>query len=232
MIRMLFGLFLAALALAGGLAVARAGWWTLPALVAGWYLADMLSGLIHMTLDYYPCPLGKGIPEIYFYPGSRESADYLAKRAAVMARLNAFERVVFDFKTHHPRPDALGRRPLLVQIGPTLVLALPAALVLDGWGLWGHAPGWIMALGTALLAGSGFAQYFHGSLHVIQVPRHVAIMRRLGLLMTPDAHQRHHDTLTRDFATNCGWSNPLVNALFAALRQRGHLPDSGLDPSG
>ena len=232
MIRALFGLFLAALALAGAIALVRADWWTLPALIAGWYLADLLSGLIHMTLDYHPCPAGKGHPEIYFYPGSRESPDYLTRRAAVMARLNAFERVVFDFKTHHPRPDALGRRPLLVQIGPTLVLALPAALLLDALGLWARAPGWFMALGTALLIGSAFAQHFHGSLHCPRVPRHVAVLRRLGLLMTPAAHQRHHDTLTRDFATNCGWSNPLVNALFGALRRRGHLPDSGLEPTG
>lgn len=228
----LFIAFLAALAVAAVLALHDFGGWSLPALLAGWYLADLLSGLIHMTLDYYPCPVGKGIPAIFFYPGSRESDHYLALRSAVMTRLNPFERVVFDFKTHHPRPDALGRRPLLVQIGPTLVLALPAALLLDGWGLWGHAPGWIMAMGTALLIGSGFAQYFHGSLHFPAVPRHIALLRRLRLLMTPAAHQLHHDTLTRDFATNCGWSNPVVNALFAALRRRGHFPDSGLEPVG
>lgn len=230
--RILFLAWLAALALAATLALGRADWFGVPALLAGWFLADMLSGLIHMTFDYLPCPTGKGIPEIYFYAGSRESAHYLGLRAAVMARLNAFQRIVFDFKTHHPRPDALGRRALLVQIGPTLVLALPAALLLDAAGLWGHAPGWVMALGVSLLIGSGFAQYFHGSLHCPVVPRHIAMLRHAGLLMTPAAHQRHHDTLTRDFATNCGWSNPLVNALFAAIRRRGFLPDAGLEPTG
>ena len=56
-------------------------------------------------------------------------------------------------------------------------------------------------------------------------------MRHIGLLMTPAAHQLHHDTLQRDFATNCGWSNRVINALFRALRARGYLEDSGLEPS-
>ena len=48
--------------------------------------------------------------------------------------------------------------------------------------------------------------------------------------MTPAAHQRHHDTLQRDFATNSGWSNPVINRLFLALRARGYLRDEGLVP--
>ncbi len=225
----LFGLAMA-VALAG--LVLRFDWLCLPALLAGWYLADLLSGLIHLALDYHPCPAGKGLDEIFFYTGSRESADYLARRAACMARLNAFQRVVFDFKTHHPRPDALGRRSLGHQITPTLVLALPAALVLDIAVVWGTGPGWTIALGTSLLLGSAFAQHFHGSLHCPVVPAHIMLLRRVGLLMTPAAHQLHHDTLQRDFATNCGWSNPLVNRLFRFLRRRGMLDDAGLEPVG
>ena len=90
---------------------------------------------------------------------------------------------------------------------------------------------WIMAGLTAFLLGGGFAQYFHGTLHRQDNPWFVPVLRRIGLLMTPAAHQLHHDTLQRDFATNCGWSNPVINALFRALRQRGWLDDAGLTPS-
>ncbi len=211
--------------------VARFDWLSLPALLAGWYLADLASGLVHMLMDYHPCPDGMGLAEMFHYQGSRESGDYLALRAARLARLTAFQRVAYDFKTHHPRPDALGRRALWQQIGVTLIAgALPASLLLNALALWGHAPGWLVALGTSLIIGSAFAQHFHGSLHRRDVPWHIAALRRIGLLMTPAAHQLHHDTLQRDFATNCGWSNPLVNRLFVALRSRGWLNDAGLEP--
>ena len=172
-----------------------------------------------------------GLADIFFYAGSRQSDAYLAMRAVRIARLNAFQRVVFDFKTHHPRPDALGRRSLWQQIGVSLVAAaLPLSLALNALALWAKAPGWSFAFGTALIFGSAFAQHFHGSLHQPVVPWYIAALRRIGLLMTPAAHQLHHDTLQRDFATNCGWSNPVVNRLFVVLRARGMLDDAGLEP--
>lgn len=202
-----------------------------PALLIGWYLADLVSGLVHMTLDYHSCPPGLGLRDIFTYQGSRESADYLALRADRMRRLTAFQRVAYDFKTHHPRPDALGRRPLWHQIGVTLIAAaLPGSIALNAMVLSGVAPPSLIALGTALLVGGAFAQHFHGSLHRPVVPWYIAVLRRTGLLMMPAAHQLHHDTLQRDFATNCGWSNPVVNRVFGALRARGLLDDAGLEP--
>jgi hypothetical protein len=58
----------------------------------------------------------------------------------------------------------------------------------------------------------------------------VRVMRRVGLIMTPEAHALHHATLRRDFATNTGWSNPLVNAIFRAAMRRGWLDEAGLEP--
>ncbi len=209
--------------------VVRFDWLCVPAALAGWYLADLVSGLVHLLMDYHPCPEGLGLNDMFFYQGSRESRDYLALRADRMARLTAFQKVAYDFKTHHPSPDALGRRSLWRQIGVTLIAAaLPASIALNVLAPW--SPGWVTALGTTLIIGGGFAQHFHGSLHRRQVPWYIAALRRVGLLMTPAAHQLHHDTLQRDFATNCGWSNPLVNRLFIALRARGMLDDAGLEP--
>ena len=208
------------------------GWFSVPALLAGWYAVDMLSGLVHMLMDYRPCPSGLALADMYFYEGSRESAEYLDLARARMARLNAFQRIAYDFKNHHPRPDALGRRDLWRQIGSSVVAgALPLSLALNVAVIWGHMPGWMVAFGLAFVVGGAFAQYFHGCLHRAENPWIIMAMRHIGLLMTPAAHQLHHDTLQRDFATNCGWSNPVINALFRALRARGYLEDSGLEPS-
>ena len=230
--RLILAVFLTSLALNVGLSVSDPHWLAIPAMLAGWYVADLLSGLIHMYMDYRPCTPGKRLADLFFYEGSRESAEYLAMLQERMATVGPFERISYDFKNHHPRPDALGRRPLWRLIGSTVVLgALPVSVVGNFAGLQLNIPGWLMAGLSAFLVGGAFAQYFHGTLHRDTNPAFIVAMRKVGLLMSPAAHQVHHDTLQRDFATNCGWSNPFINGLFGALRARGHLKDAGLIPS-
>jgi hypothetical protein len=212
-------------------------WLMLPAALAGWYLADLASGAIHMYMDYRPCRPGNGLGDLYFYEGDRTSEEYRARFAAAMARIGPIERLVFDFKNHHPRPLALGRRSLGRQINSTILfgtlpysLALNAACLLLPMAGW-LVPGWLVTGLIVLLIGGTFAQYFHGTLHREDNPWFVRAMRRAGLLMTPQAHELHHATLRRDFSTNSGWSNPLLNRVFHALRRRGRLPDHGLEPT-
>jgi hypothetical protein len=207
-------------------------WRWLPAAIAGWYVADLISGLTHMYMDYRPCTPGIGLDRVFHYAGSRESADYLALRDRVMPRISPFERLVYDFKNHHPRPEALGRRSFLVQIGSTILfVSLPASLLLNAFSIAMPLPGWLIAGLVVLLIGGTLAQYFHGTLHRADNPAIVHAMRRVGLLMTPEAHALHHETLRRDFATNTGWSNPLVNVVFRAAMRRGWIDEAGLEPN-
>jgi Lipid desaturase domain len=224
------GLF--ALSLAANLWLAGVpDWRWVPAAFAGWYVADLLSGLTHMYMDYRPCTPGIGLDRVFHYPGSRESEDYINMRDAVWGRISPFERLVYDFKNHHPRPEALGRRPFLVQIGSTIIFAaLPASLLLNLAYFVPSVPGWLIAGAVVLIIGGTLAQYFHGTLHRPENPWVVRAMRRMGLLMTPEAHALHHETLRRDFATNTGWSNPLVNAIFRIAITRNWLDEAGLEP--
>ena len=206
-------------------------WRWIPAALAAWYAADLLSGLTHMYMDYRPCTPGVGLDRMFHYSGSRESAEYLALRDRVMPRISPFERLVYDFKNHHPRPDALGRRSFLVQIGSTILfVSLPFSILLNLLCLAVALPAWLIAGAVVLTIGGTLAQYFHGTLHRTDNPWVVDAMRRIGLLMTPDAHALHHATLRRDFATNSGWSNPLVNAIFRVATSRGWLDEAGLEP--
>jgi hypothetical protein len=206
-------------------------WRWIPAALAAWYLADLLSGLTHMYMDYRPCTPGVGLDRMFHYAGSRESDEYLALRDSVLPRISPFERLVYDFKNHHPRPDALGRRSFLVQIGSTILfVSLPISVLLNLLCLAVAVPGWLIAGAVVLTIGGTLAQYFHGTLHRADNPWIVRTMRRVGLLMTPEAHALHHETLRRDFATNTGWSNPLVNAIFRMAMGRGWIDEAGLEP--
>lgn len=233
---MKFRLAIAALSLSFALSaiwmVLALSWWMLPAALFGWYCADAMSGIVHMYMDYKPCRPGIGLDRLFFYTGSRESAEYIGMRDRTLGQLSIVERLVFDFKNHHPRPDALGRRSILVQIGSTVLYGtLPAALLLNIACFALTPPGWAIAGLLSFLTGSTFAQYFHGSLHRADNPWPVILLRKLGLLMKPQGHERHHATLTCDFSTNTGWSNPLLNLVFRALRARGHMREDGLEPS-
>jgi len=232
LVALAFAALAASFAMMLGWIVVRFDWAVPFALLAGWYLADMASGLIHMYMDYRPCRAGVGLATLYFYEGPRDTPEYLALRDRILARVGPFERLVYDFKNHHPRPDALGRRSVMRLIGSTVIVAsLPFSIAVNGANFLWPVPGWATALAAALLLGGTFAQYFHGSLHRETVDPPVRLLRRLGLLMTPQAHAMHHATLRQDFATNTGWSNPVLNRVFGALLRRGVLREEGLEPS-
>lgn len=231
--RLILYLFLLSGAANLGFALRDISWWMIPALIIGWYIADMLSGIVHMLMDYFPARLNVGLDHLYFYEGSRESTEYQGMFRAAMKQLNPFEKLVYDFKNHHPRPAALGRRAMWRQIGSTVIAgSLPLSLLLNIACMIWSVPGWAVAGMISLLIGGTFAQYFHGTLHRKDNPPIINFMRHIGLLMTPEAHQLHHDTLQRDFATNSGWSNGLLNPVFRFAYKRGWLRDEGLEPQG
>jgi hypothetical protein len=206
-------------------------WRWIPAAFVAWYVADLLSGLTHMYMDYRPCTPGIGLDRVFHYAGSRESAEYIAMRDGVWAQISPFERLVYDFKNHHPRPEALGRRSFLVQIGSTIMfVSLPFSILVNVVCAAVPVPGWLVAGIVVLMVGGTLAQYFHGTLHRSDNPWIVRAMQRTHLLMSPEAHAIHHETLRRDFATNNGWSNPLVNIVFRVATERGWLNEAGLEP--
>lgn len=232
MTRVAIALFVICVAVDLALADWSLDWRIAPALLIGWYLADLASGVVHMVMDYLPCPKGVGLDRLFFYRGARDSADYGALRRDVMARIGPIDRLLFDFKIHHPRPGALGRRSLYQQVGSTIrFIGLPIAAVAALLAIAVAVPGFVMVALVVFLLGGVLSQYFHGSLHRTENPRFIAALRHVGLLMTPARHDVHHRSLQQDFSTINGWSNPLLNVVFRSLRARGRLADHGLEPS-
>lgn len=230
--RVIMCAFMASMIVNIALSSGQVDWRMVPAVLVGWFLADAASGVVHMYMDYRHCPPGRGLDRLFYYTGSRESEEYLELRRSALKRINAFDRLVFDFKNHHPRPDALGRRGLTDLIWSSVAfVALPLSLLLNAASLIWPVPLWFTAGALVLLVGGGLAQYFHSSLHRSDVPAIIKLMRAIGLLMTPSAHALHHATLRRDFATNSGWSNKLLNPIFSFLHRRGILVDGGLEPA-
>jgi hypothetical protein len=230
--KLLFALFFASLALDLMLAAPTLGWSALPAALIGWYTADLASGLVHMYMDYRPCQPGTGLHDLYFWEGPRDSAEFHALQARVYARISLFERIVYDFKKHHPFPDLLGRHSFgHLMKGPVFLVVLPVSLALNVVFLAAHPPAWLLVGTAVMLLGAGMTQAFHGTLHREDVGPGIKLLRGLGLAMSARAHKLHHDTLTQDFAVINGWSNPVVNICASSLLRLGWMHSDGLEPT-
>ena len=230
--KILFALFFFSLAVDAFLVGPHFEWRMIPAAFLGWYTADLISGLVHMTMDYRPCRPGTGVKELYFWEGSRDTLEFLARQADVYSRISTFERIVYDFKKHHPMPDFLGRHGVFhLMKAPVFLVTLPASVALNGLFILTEPPGYVIVGVVVLLVGASLTQSFHGALHKTDVPSGVKAMRSLGLLMSPAQHKFHHDTLTRDFSVISGWSNPVVNFCARQLLRQGFLRADGLEPT-
>lgn len=53
----------------------------------------------------------------HIYNGSRQSSEYQTLKRKFVRDVSLIDRITYDFKNHHPRPMALGRRDLLSLIG-------------------------------------------------------------------------------------------------------------------
>ena len=230
--RLLFALFFLSLGADLVLIGPHPDWRMLPAALLGWYVADMVSGLVHMYMDYRPCIPGTGVRELYFWEGPRDSPEFRALQAAVYTRISTFERIVYDFKRHHPNPDQLGRNGnFQLMKEPVFLSTLPVSLLLNLVFLLVPTPGWLIVGVVVLILGASMTQVFHATLHRRDVGFVVRAMRRLGLLMSVSAHQLHHDTLRKDFSVISGWSNPAVNLCATLLLRIGALRSEGLEPT-
>lgn len=224
-------IFLASVALTMAFIVMDWNWFVLVGFLAGWYLADLSSGIVHLYLDYRPSKKGVGLEEIFFWKGPRDSAEFLAKQSEVYRHLNPIDLIAYNFKKHHRFPGLLGRHGFWHMIKGPIIYAPLLISILTNWAAIavGLDAGILAGLAT-LAIGTGFMQYFHGTLHKARTTRLILMMRRLRLLLKPEDHVPHHELPVRDYGLISGWSNPVLNLAADILRRSGLLLDENLEP--
>jgi len=174
---------------------ARLGGAVLLACAAGALVADLLSGVVHFFCD-----------------------RFFSERTPLIGR--AF---ITPFREHHRDPAGIARHDFWDRNGNNCIALLPlliaAHAAFDVEGLRLHAS----ALQAWLLAGCASAaatNEIHAWAHGARAP---AIARRLqhaGLILSPQAHQRHHTGgHTHAYCITTGWCNRVLDGLaaFAAL---------------
>lgn len=191
------------------------------AALLGVFLADLLSGIIHVYLDYVPFPAGAGIERVYFYVGPRDTREYLDFKASVFRGRPLIDRLSFSFKIHHWKPKAMNRKTYaehaLETIGPAFPIALLAFVLPPS-----------AALGTAVTAFLvANIQFIHACIH--DTPRSVwwkkivRALQRVHIIYSFETHMIHHRDGQKNFCLITGWANVVLNPLCALLFRTGVL---------
>ena len=179
-------------------------WWLVPAGLAGVVAADFLSGLVHWAADTW---------------GS--------ETMPVVGR-----RLLHPFRVHHANPHDFLRRRFVDTNGDVALLVVPVlaaalALPLDS------RPGLAAAAFLGAFAAVGLlTNQVHQWAHMPRPPAVVRLLQRGRLILTREAHARHH---TPPYAANyciaTGWCNrPLAAVRFFPRLERAVTRLTGQQP--
>jgi plasmanylethanolamine desaturase len=172
---------------------AEAGFWffAVVALAAplGWLLADLLGGLVHFAFDTW---------------GS--------VRTPVLGK--AFVR---PFREHHVDPEAMTRHDFAETHGSSCLAALPVLFAV----CLGPLPVLLQAVMLFTAFGALATNQCHKWAHMEEAatPRIVRRLQRLGIVLRPEHHRRHHTApFNTHFCTSAGWMNPAFDSFLKMFR--------------
>ena len=163
-------------------------WLVLPPCVLGYLFADLVSGTAHWFCD-----------------------TFLKEDTPVIGKL-----VIQPFRDHYLHPQRITHYRFIEQDTTNFFLMLPP-LAAAFW-LEAPRPGsvgallWCCGL-LGLATGSFGTNLFHKWAHERQPPVAVRWLQRVGLILGPERHQRHHRDYSRGFCVTSGWMNPLLDGL-------------------
>lgn len=174
------------------------------AAVCGWLAADFFSGVVHWGFDTR---------------GSLHT-PWLGPR------------FIRPFREHHVDPLSITRHDFVETNGASCIAAIPVLLLSALMPL--STPGWQFAQAVLTFAALGvlLTNQCHKWAHAdpADVPLVAGLAQRLGLILQPRHHLRHHTwPFNSHFCTASGWLNRLLQAVgfFRVLdRAIGALPGS------
>jgi ubiquitin-conjugating enzyme E2 variant len=136
-------------------------------------------------------------------------------------------RVLKPFRVHHVNPDDILRRDFIDLNGDVALGA--CAVLLPAWWLEpGPLSAFLVALGGATLPTNQVHQWAHAP----RAPRLARWLQRARLILSRDAHARHHTApYTGHYCITTGWCNAALARLdlFARL-ERAIARATGLEP--
>jgi len=181
------------------------------------FIADFLSGVVHVFFDYYPINREAGFYEMFAYQGNRGTPEYLAlmKRVHAHPSTTIIDRLSYGFKIHHIKPRAMNRKTYAVHMLETV---LPAFLAVLSSFAFAPEVGLTLLLTGFMLAN---VQFVHACVHdthrSVFWKKVVHVLQKLHIVYSLDTHMVHHRHGVSNFCLITGWANFLLNPAFRLL---------------
>jgi plasmanylethanolamine desaturase len=183
--------------LARAVSLAPSAWATpfagVAAALVGWLLADLISGVVHLSAD--------------------ELGD---ERTPLVGR-----NVIAPFREHHRDPRAMTEHGVVETNGDSALAVLP--VMLGGLWLGSTMPGLeAFAQHVGLLSFSAailLTNQIHQWAHTRHAPCIVRWLQRHAVILSPVHHAQHHRFHDRAFCITSGWCNPLLDKLLSPRRK-------------
>jgi plasmanylethanolamine desaturase len=172
-------------------------------LAAGYFLADAMTGTVHWFCD-----------------------TFFEETTPVIGRA-----LIAPFREHHRDPLAMTRHGFLELTGNScLALAPLLALVMA---LGSARPSVALdAFAFAIASAAGATNIFHRWAHDPSPPPGARWLQRLGMVLTPSRHARHHaPPFAAAYCVTSGWMNGVLDRLQVFSRAEIFLASLGLPSS-
>ncbi len=173
---------------AGELWEGASPWPALAGLTLGYLAADFLSGAAHWFCD-----------------------TFFAEDTPLIGKT-----LIFPFRDHHRHPQRITQYGFLEQDTANFFLFSPflASALWAGAPAEGSTVALVWTCGLVGLAGGSFCtNLFHKWAHQRHPPRAVRWLQAVGLVLSPERHQKHHRDYSLGFCVTSGWMNPILDAL-------------------
>ena len=199
--------------------------WLLLIALALWN-ADFYSGLIHIYLDYRPLDKSKGFDKLFYYPASRDSAEFQQMKHQVLSRSSYLEKVVYNFKIHHRTVrhyQLYTYRDFFYELMPAgaILLGLSGLLLLLPQNLWRDSLAFILLMCSLIAI---HTNHIHACVHGSKtMPHGVKVVRWLQkrhLMYSNKTHNSHHKNGISGFCLIWGGADFLVDRICAWLLRR------------
>jgi plasmanylethanolamine desaturase len=160
-----------------------ASWMTV--VILGYLASDFISGFVHFLGDTY----------------GDENAKFFGPS------------FIKPFRVHHTDPQEICRHDFIELNGNNCLVCIPVG-VFAYWIVPAATSQWaalVLLVIASMLFWVFMTNQFHKWAHDTQPPRVVAVLQRVGLVLSPQHHAIHHRApYDRYYCITVGWMNPLL----------------------
>lgn len=203
--------------------------WLLATYIAIW-VADFVSGLIHLYIDYRPLNYAKGFGVLYDYKGNRGSEEFIELKKSIMQHASWFDHTVYSFKIHHR--DASSNkfkfyREFFVEfVAPASLLlgcSLVVSLCFPSHAVSAHLAYFDVLVSVTALHADHIHVCVHGSGTMLWGNRVAAFLQKYRLIYAYKTHALHHKDGLSGFCFVTGHANFAVNWICRQLLRKGWI---------